>query len=112
VTVLPRVSLGLSAAAGVNISYPNVVNSYGITDNKKTYKNGKAKQFRLYAGCGFSKRLSLHAGIICAENNYALTYSVQNIYNNYGETLNYLQVLLFARYQIKPKGNFKAFAQA
>ncbi len=112
VSVVPRFSLSLSAAAGVNISYPNVINSYGITANKKYYEKGKAKQFGLYTGYSFSKRLSAHTGVIYAENNYSLIYAVQNLNFKYNETLNYLQVPLFARFQIKPKGNFKVFAQA
>lgn len=111
VTIVPRFSLSLSAAAGINISYPNVITSYGITDDGKTYKNGKAKQFGLYAGYSYSKLLSAHTGIIYAENNYALSYSIKDQNIKYQETLNYLQIPLFVRFQIKPKGNFKVFAQ-
>lgn len=111
VTIVPRFSLSLSAAAGINISYPNVITSYGITTDSKTYENGKAKQFGLYAGYSYSKLLSAHTGVIYAENNYALSYTIKNENIMYQETLNYLQIPLFARFQIKPKGNFKVFAQ-
>lgn len=112
VNVVPRFSLSLSAAAGINVSYPQVINSYGITNDKKTYTNGKAKQFGLFAGYSFSDEVSLQTGVTYAENNYGLKYSVQNLNFKYDETLTYLQVPLFIRYQLKPKGNFKVFAQA
>jgi len=112
VNVVPRFSLSLSAAAGINVSYPQVINSYGITNDKKTYSNGKAKQFGLFAGYSFSDKVSLQTGVLYAENNFGLKYSVQNLNFKYNETLTYLQVPLFIRYQLKPKGNFKVFAQA
>lgn len=112
VNVVPRFSLSLSTAAGINVSYPQVINSYGITNDKKTYSNGKAKQFGLFAGYSFSDKVSMQTGVLYAENNYALKYSVQNLNFKYEETLTYLQVPLFIRYQLKPKGNFKVFVQA
>mgnify|MGYP000418554949 CR=1 FL=1 len=112
VRVVPRFSIGLSTAAGININYPNVMNSYGITTDKKTYKNGKARQFGVFAGYGFSEKLSLNTGVMYIENNYSLNYKVQKFTFSYSETMNYLQIPLFARYQILSKGKFKAFAQA
>lgn len=112
VLVVPRFSLSLSAAAGVNISYPNIMTSYGVTNDKKTYSNGKAKQIGLFTSYSQSSKLSFQTGIMYAVNNYSLEYKVQNINFNYDESLTYLQIPLVAKYQIKPKGNFKVFAQA
>ena len=112
VSVVPRFSLSLSFAAGLNISFPKVINSYTISTYTKNYKNGKAQQIGLFAGYNINKRLGFNAGVHYIVNNYSLEYTIQKLNFKYSESLNYLQTHLFARYQVKAKGDFKVFVQA
>lgn len=112
VSVVPRFSLSLSFAAGLNISFPKVINSYTISDYTKKYMNGKAQQIGIFAGYNINKRLGFSAGVHYIVNNYSLEYSLLNWNIKYSESLNYIQTHLFARYQLKAKGDFKVFVQA
>jgi hypothetical protein len=112
VMVVPRFSLSFSASAGLNISYPSIIKSFGITNDPKTYQNGKGIQFGLHSGYSFTKRWSAHLGANFTENNFSLRYSVVEQQFKYSEKLTYLQVPLFSRFQIKPKGNLKIYVDA
>jgi hypothetical protein len=111
VKVIPKISLGIAATAGGNLTHVGVLNSFKASDYAKEYSSSGSWQFGLNAGYHLNEWLSFHTGVLAISKKYEVNYSVGGDNYDIKENLAYLDIPLCARFSSKPYKKFRLFVE-
>ncbi len=98
ITVIPKFSLGLAGAGGINNTYVDVTQQYNASDFNKNYTSKIGAQFGIVGGFNISRELSVGAELNASFKNYSINYSTNDFNITDNEHLSFLEVPLYVTY--------------
>ena len=110
IVVIPRFSLGLAVAAGINNTYVDVTQQYNASNFTKNYTSNIGTQFGFVIGYNISNELSVGADLNGSFKNYSINYSTNDFNITDNEHLSFLEVPVYATYSYG-KGKLRPFVR-
>ncbi len=98
IAVIPKFSLGLAGAAGINNTYVNVIQQYNVSNFTKKYLSKIGNQYGLALEYNISGKLEVGIDLNTAFKNYSLNYSTNDFNITDNEHLTFLEVPLYVTY--------------
>lgn len=108
ITVIPKFSLGLAVAAGINNTYVDVTQIYNASNFTKNYSSKIGTQFGFVFGYNISRELAVGIDLNGSFKNYAINYSTNDFNITDNEHLSFLEVPVYATYFFG-KGRLRPF---
>ena len=112
IAVIPRLTLGISASIGTNLSLPQVQSHYSLLEvDHRNYESGSGIQVGLNASYRFNRRLGVYADMLWLQKSYAIDYGMEALELRMEETSSYVQLPLGVRYGFPLLSRWQPYVQ-
>ena len=112
ITIIPKLSFGITLSAGTNATQPEVLSSNFITETTKTYRGRRAIQFDFSALYQINRSWSAQFSAFYSPRVYNIEYNIVDQKHRVEETLAYLNFPLVLRFHPYLKTRIRPFVQA
>ena len=98
ITVIPKFSLGVSFAGGINRTAAMPNGYYNVSSFSKNYTSGNGYQVGGFADYHFNKNIAAETGLFWSVKKYKFNYETSGFNISGDENLNYMEIPLCAKY--------------
>ena len=111
IVIIPRFSLGISLAGGINNTYVDVMQSHTLTNDAKSYTNKLGWHSGFNVGYNISRNLEIGANILSSSKNYQVNFETAGYKISVNEKLSYLEVPILLKYSFL-KSRLRPYVEA
>ncbi len=113
ITVIPKLSVGLSISAGTNLTLPEVQKVYSVIENdQKTYSGKQGYSLGFSSVYQINTKWGIYGALQASIQNYGIDYSSSNLSLSMDERLTYGVLPLGVRFSPEVSNWFKPYVYA